>query len=100
MFSVVNSSVGAPTGRPKLGNSAGWNHPEMGVKNLEPYHIMALQMFYGFVHKTFVFGGLVPENPQVPPPLDPSVWYGHLTMMGNPSDDCRYPYEWIQMVVE
>ena len=34
------SSVGAPTGRPKLGNSARWNHPEMGVKNLEPYRHM------------------------------------------------------------
>ena len=27
-------------------------------------------------------------------------WYGHLTMMGNPSDDCINPYKWIQMVVE
>jgi len=25
--------------------------------------------------------------------------YGHLTMMGNPSDDCINPYKWIQMVV-
>ena len=75
MFSVVNSSVGAPTGRPKLGNSAGWNHPEMGVKNLEPYHIMALQMFYGFVHKTFVFGGFFsitgPRKPASSPTVGP-----------------------------
>ena len=26
--------------------------------------------------------------------------YGHVTMMGNPSDDCINPYKWIQMVVE
>ena len=68
MFSVVNSSVGAPTGRPKLGNSARWNHPEIGQESwaIPPYVLniipMALQMFYGFSHSKDMFYGFVHKN--------------------------------------
>jgi hypothetical protein len=63
-------------------------HPEMGVKNLEPPYVlniypMTRQMFYGFSHSKDIFCGFVhknhrfwrillssqvPENPRVPPP--------------------------------
>ena len=46
MFSVVNSSVGAPTGRPKLGNSAGCNHPEMGVKKHLSHTAICVEYIY------------------------------------------------------
>ena len=125
-------------------------HPEMGVKNLEPYRHMCWiyilwhcrfsmdfpiykGMFLRICSKKPSFLGDVsiftgPRKPTSFPTVGPKElisigiairpWryrpvaaictmvklhgkkeYGHLTMMGNPSDDCINPYKWIQMVV-